>query len=87
MTNSHAAKIDVLAYVGEMTTFDHRASFNGDDAAYQRSVMLRAETALNEIKRLRAQVKDMAQEIRDTARGAADEARWQERQGEEYGSY
>ena len=43
--------------------------------------------AATEIDRLRAQVKEMAQEIRDTARGAADEARWQERQGEDYGSY
>ena len=43
--------------------------------------------AASEIDRLRSQVKEMAQEIRDTARGAADEARWQERQGGEYGSY
>ena len=43
--------------------------------------------AANEIDRLRKQVKEMAQEIRDTARGAAAEARWQERQGEDYGTY
>jgi hypothetical protein len=34
-----------------------------------------------------AQVQEMAQEIRDTARSCHDEARWQASQGDEYGSY
>lgn len=41
----------------------------------------------DEIKRLRQQVKDMAQEIRDTARDAAAEERWKVTQGDKYGSY
>lgn len=41
----------------------------------------------DEIERLRKQIKQMAQDARDDAEGAANEARWQERQGEDYGSY
>lgn len=41
----------------------------------------------DEVERLRKQVKQMAQDARDDAEGAATEARWQERQGEDYGSY
>lgn len=41
----------------------------------------------DEVERLRQQVKQMAQDARDDAQAAANEARWSERQGEDYGSY
>lgn len=41
----------------------------------------------DEVERLRKQVKQVERDAREDARGAAAEARWQERQGEDYGSY
>ena len=40
-----------------------------------------------ENERLKAQVEELRQEIRDTARDAAAEANWKNVQGEDYGSY
>lgn len=45
------------------------------------------QRAAREIESLSELLRDAEREVRDAARGAADEARWQERQGEEYGSY
>ena len=47
----------------------------------------RIREAEKDIQRLRHQVKDMSQEIRDTARDAAAEAAWKGSQGGDYGSY
>lgn len=41
----------------------------------------------DEVERLRKQIKTMQREAREDALDAAAEARWQERQGEDYGSY
>lgn len=41
----------------------------------------------DEVERLRKQIKTMQREAREDAIDAAAEARWQERQGEDYGSY
>lgn len=35
----------------------------------------------------RGRIKELERDAREDARSAATEARWQERQGEEYGSY
>lgn len=41
----------------------------------------------DECERLRRQVKQMVRDAREDALDAAAEARWQERQGEDYGTY
>lgn len=59
-----------------------------DAAAYSTtpSVILIRDAAA-EIRRLRRALKEAEREARDAAIGAASEARWQERQGDEYGSF
>lgn len=42
---------------------------------------------VEEVKTLRKRIKTMERDAREDARDAAAEARWQERQGEDYGSY
>lgn len=45
------------------------------------------KTLADEVERLRKQVKEMERDAREDAQSAATESYWQERQGEDYGSY
>lgn len=46
-----------------------------------------AQSAADRIEQLKRELREARADARDAAAGAATEARWQERQGEEYGSY
>lgn len=45
------------------------------------------KTLADEVERLRQQVKQMERDAREDAHSAANKSRWQERQGEDYGTY
>ena len=66
--------------VGELRALTNDKDRRQDEVATIATAMRLLESQAREIASLR-------QEVRDAAGGAATEARWQERQGDEYGSY
>lgn len=46
-----------------------------------------AAVAVQRIQKLKRELREAREDAREAAAGAATEARWQERQGAEYGSY
>jgi hypothetical protein len=66
--------------IGELRALTTDASRPQDEVTTIAVAMRLLESQQREIASLRM-------EVRDAAQGAASEARWQERQGEEYGSY
>lgn len=57
----------------------------GQEGLRVRDALMRE--AANEIERLRSQLRQAERDAREDAISAAAEVRWQERQGDDYGSY